>query len=274
MGRVERRMYKQRRKRKWRLILLCALAAGGLIAWKWLPEGFISEHVPLNTKPPAPSSFDQTVESREVTLTQETWYAIQTGVFSSEEAARQKAEAYVSRGAPGTVVQDGEKWRVFIACYETESDAASVRTRLESNQRVDTYLYAWTLPEVRLRLTGKTGQLDAAEAGFTLLISTANTIRDAAIDLDAAQINNDEAAEAVRALDDGITLWEETVRSRFGKTPPPLLKTMLAIASNWNTRRDAILAASNATDLSAALKAQAMGMYDEIRAWRESLLKQ
>ena len=227
----------------------------------------------MNTKTPI-ASFDQTVESREVTLPAETWYAIQTGVFSNGEAARQKADAYASRGAPGKVVRDGDKWRVFIACYETEADASSVRTRLESNQHVDTYLYAWQLPEVRLRLTGKAGQLDTVEAGFTLLVSTAATLRDAAIDLDATQISNAEATSAVQALDDGISLWEETVRSRFGRNTPDLLKSMLAITDAWDDRRDAILAANNATDLSAALKAQAMGMYDEIIAWRSALLAQ
>lgn len=273
MGRVERRMYKQRRRRKWRLFLLIFLVAVAVLAWKLLPEGFISEHIPMNTQSPS-SAFDQTIESREVTLSAETWYAIQTGVFSTEDAARQKADAYASRGAPGTVVQEGDKWRVFIACYETEGDASSVRTRLETNQRVDTYLYAWKLPEVRLRLTGKAGQLDTVEAGFTLLTTTAATLRDAAIDLDAAQITNDEAVQSVQALDDGITLWEETVRSRFGRSVPELLKSMLAITETWDARRDKILAAGNATDLSAALKAQAMGMYDEIGAWRNALLAQ
>lgn len=273
MGRVERRMYKQRRRRKWRLFLLILLAAALVLAWKMLPEGFISEHIPMNTKTPI-ASFDQTVETREMTLPAETWYAIQTGVFSSEDAAKQKADAYASRGAPGTIVRDGDKWRVFIACYETEADASSVRTRLESHQRVDTYLYAWKLPEVRLRLTGKAGQLDTVEAGFTLLVSAAATLRDAAIDLDAAQISNAEAASSVQALDDGIALWEETVRSRFGRTAPELLKSMLAITDAWDDRRDAILAASNATDLSSALKAQAMGMYDDLISWRNAMLAQ
>ena len=273
MGRVEKRMYKQRRRRRRWLLLLILLLAAGLVVWRKLPDGFISEYIPMHTRAPA-AVFDQTVESREVTLPQEVWYAIQTGVFSAEDAARQKADAYTSRGAPGTVVQDGDKWRVFIACYESEADAASVRSRLSANQHVDTYLYPWTLPEVRLRLTGKAGQLDTVEAGFTLLTSTAVMLRDAAIDLDAAQMANEEAHEAVQALDDAITLWEKTVRSRFGKNAPPLLQSMLNITAHWDDRRDVILASGNATDLSAALKAQAMGLYDELIAWRNDLLTQ
>lgn len=273
MGRVERRMYKQQRKRKWLLLLILTVGIMILLV-KRLPDDFISEYIPKPTETSSASSFDQTIEKREVTLAQDVWYAIQTGIFSTEDAARQKADAYAERGAPGTVIQDGAKWRVFIACYESEADAASVRTRLSTNQHVDTYLYPWTAPEVRLRLTGKAGQLDAVEAGFNLLNTAANTLRDAAIDLDAAQLTREDAAATVRALDDAIALWEETITKRFGKSVPPLLQSMLNITEGWNERREAVLKADNVTELSAALKAQAMGFFDEMIAWRNSLLTQ
>lgn len=272
MGRVEKRMYKQRKRRRWMLFLLL-LAAAAVFAWYKLPEGFLIERISDKTKATADAD-DQTVETREVTLPEETWYAIQTGVFSTEEAARQKAEAYTGRGAPGTVILDGAKWRVFIVCYDSESDAASVKSRLETNQHVETYLYAWKMPEVQLRLTGKRGQLDAVEAGFTLLTSAATTLRDAAVDLDAAQLTNTEACDIVVAMGDAIALWENTVRDRFGRKPPSLVKDMQSIADGWDARQQSILAADDATALSAALKAQAMGLYDEIIAWRNALVAQ
>jgi len=214
------------------------------------------------------------VETREVTLNAETWYAIQTGVFSTQEAAVQKADAYTQRGAPGMVVRQGEKWRVFIACYGTEEEASAVRTRLESNQKVDTYLYAWECPEVRLRLSGMAGQLDAAEAGFTLLTTTAATLRDTAMELDAAQLTTQEVMASARALDDQIALWEDTVRSRFGKSVPALVEGMMTITGGWDARYAALVAAQDATALSAALKAQAMGMFDDICTWRTALKAQ
>lgn len=128
MGRVETRMYKRRqhRARVFRgIVLLLLLLAAILLAVFRMPRGFISELIAAPTPTPLTSAYDQTVESREVTLAEETWYAIQTGVFSTREAAVQKAEAYTRRGAPGTVVEDGEKWRVFIACYGTEADASA-----------------------------------------------------------------------------------------------------------------------------------------------------
>ncbi len=276
MGRVETRMYKRKRrvrKLRWRIIGLMLILAG-LLIWRSGRMPFITEHISLPTPTPVTSSFDRTVETREVTLPEESWYAIQTGVFSTEEAAQQKAGAYTQRGAPGTVVQDGVKWRVFIACYGAEEEAANVRTRLEENQKVETYLYAWKCPELRLRLTGMAGQLDAVEAGFTLLTSTAAALRDTAKELDAAQLTIQEAANAAAALDRQITLWEDTMHSRFGKSMPAMGQGMLTITGNWDGRYKRIMAAETATDLSAALKAEAMGMYDEIIGWREALSAQ
>lgn len=276
MGRVETRMYRRRQKRAARLrwLLLLLLGAGAVfLLWRSGQASFIMEHIGAPESTPL-AEFDKTVESREVTLAAETWYAIQTGVFSTKEAALQRADAYTQRGAPGTVVRQGEKWRVFIACYGTEGEASAVRTRLETNQKVDTYLYTWECPELRLRLTGMAGQLDAAEAGFTLLTSTAAALRDAAMELDAAQLTTQEAIAAVEALDGQITLWEDTVKRRFGVSIPALVKDMLAITAGWDARCAALKEASDATALSAALKAQAMGMFDEICTWRANLAAQ
>lgn len=277
MGRVETRIYRQKqRKAKWRRWLLGIAAVMVLVVllWRGGQAAFVTDYIGLPGPTPLESAFDRTVETREVTLNAETWYAIQTGVFSTQEAAVQKADAYTQRGAPGTVVRQGEKWRVFIACYGTEEEAAAVRTRLESNQKVDTYLYAWECPEVRLRLSGMAGQLDAAEAGFTLLMTTAATLRDTAMELDAAQLTTQEVMDAARTLGQQITLWEDTVRSRFGKSVPALVEGIMKITGGWDARYAALVAAQDATALSAALKAQAMGMFDDICTWRTALKAQ
>lgn len=277
MGRVETRMYrrkKQRSKLVRRTTLILVLLLGAVLLWRRFPSALVIERLTEPTATPVTSAFDQTVETREVTLVKETWYAIQTGVFSTEEAARQKADAYTERGAPGTVIREGEKWRVFIACYGTEPEAASVRTRLEQNQKVDTYLYAWVCPELRLRLTGKAGQLDAVEAGFTLLMSAAAALRDTATELDAAQLTTEEARTSVAAMDSQIKLWEDTIRSCFGRNLPKLVQDQLTISANWQNRLAALKEAANATELSAALKAQGMGLYDEIAAWRKAFAAQ
>ena len=277
MGRVETRMYKRRKKRAARLRWLVVIVIAACAAVWFFGKGqasFVMEKIGLSVPAPLTGDLDKTTESREVTLPAETWYAIQTGVFSTQEAATQKADAYSQRGAPGTVVKQGEKWRVFIACYGTEAEASAVRTRLETNQKVDTYLYVWECPELRMRLSGMTGQLDAAEAGFTLLTSTAAALRDIAVELDAAQLTTQEVVSAMDAMDAQITLWEDTVNRRFGRDVPALFRDMMAITANWDARYDDLLAAEDATALSAALKTHAMGMYDEICSWRTALAAQ
>ena len=271
MGRVEKRLYRrrQRRMKTLRIILAAVMIAAGVFVWRSWPDPFSIEQLGQQMKSRTAADEGRT-ETREVTLGEEIWYAIQTGVFSTEEAARQKADAYTQRGAPGTVIREGEKWRVFIACYPTETEASAVRTRLEQNQKVDTYLYAWKCPELRLRMTGKVSQLDAVEAGFTLLSSAAAALRDTATELDAAQLTAQEAKNVVRSLDEQITLWEKTLRSCFGRTLPTLAQDLLTISANWDERRGTIMNAEGATELSAALKAQGMGMYDEIAAWRRA----
>ncbi len=274
MGRVETRLYKRKRQRARMGWLLLGTLAVGMLLWRSGRVPFVTERISQPTPTPVTSSFDKTQESREVTLAAEIWYAIQTGVFSTEDAANQKADAYTQRGAPGKVIRDGEKWRVFIACYPAEGDAAAVRTRLEQNQHVETYLYPWQCPELRLRLTGMAGQLDAVEAGFTMMTSTAAALRDAAIALDAGEFTTQDAAAAVKAREEQLLLWEQTARDRFGKKPPDLVQSMLNLSSAWRKECAALRENEGATELSAALKAQAMAMYDSVIAWRNALSAQ
>ena len=85
MGRVETRLYKRKLRRSKTIraaVLICLLGAAAWLAWTRLPGGFITEMIALPTATPMTSAYDQTVETREVTLPEETWFAIQTGVVS------------------------------------------------------------------------------------------------------------------------------------------------------------------------------------------------
>jgi len=98
MGRVETRMYrrkKQRSKLLQRTVLILVLLLGTVLLLRKYPSALVIERLGGPTATPLTSAYDQTVERREVTLAEECWYAIQTGVFSTEEAARQKADAYL-----------------------------------------------------------------------------------------------------------------------------------------------------------------------------------
>ena len=252
----------------------CADAAdfcGGCALSRNAASHLTAETIAQPTATPIAAAYDQTVVSREITLAAETWYAIQTGVFSNEDAAREKAELLSDRGAPGAVVEDGEKWRVFIACYGTETDAASVRQRLGENQRIETYLYRWTCPELQLRLKGMAGQVDVAEAGFTLLLQAARTLRDTASLLDAGELTLTEAQEQITALDGQMTLWRQTAQERFGRNPPSPIKELLALSDAWAPIRGNLENQDSKTALSAQLKLEGIGLFGRMTALRQGM---
>lgn len=275
MGRVERRLYRARQRRKQRIRWGIAALLLGVALWLLLQGSGARELLTERIEPPTPTpvtaAFDQTVVTREVTLPEERWYAIQTGVFSTQEAAQEKAGAYAERGAPGVVVQDGAKWRVFIACYGSEADAAAVRKRLGESQRVETYLYSWVCPELRLRLTGMAGQLDVVEAGLTLLLQSAAQLRDAATLLDAGQLTTGEVTQQLAGMSGQMQLWSSTARERFGRSVPELAESLLALADSWSARHAALNQLSSATTLSAELKEQGMLLYDELIRLRDGV---
>ena len=121
----------------------------------------------LATPSPTPltAAFDETVETREISLPSEVWYCLQSGIFSSEAAAQEKSLAYSDRGAPGFVSPEGGKFRVLLSAYASREDAQSVKEKLAGQQAVETYIYEMVRPALHLQLTGMRGQLAADTGG-------------------------------------------------------------------------------------------------------------
>lgn len=244
----------------------------GLISRLRGVSGLTAQRINEPTPTPVSFAFDETVETREITLPEETWYAIQTGVFSTREAAGGKADAYTDRGAPGYVAQDGDKWRVFIACYGDKTDATNVRARLNDVQNVETYLYEWVCPRLRLRLSGMVGQMDVVEAGLSLRQQLPRQLRDDASRLDGGAVTVSDERQTLASLDGQVTLWADTARSRFARPYPALIEALLSWADDWQAGYGALLrAADDPTALSAALKARAMALYEGNIAFRRQL---
>ncbi|MBQ7866214.1 MAG: SPOR domain-containing protein [Clostridia bacterium] len=277
MGRVEKKMYRRARgqallRKALALGILVLIGLGAVIRLRGMDE-LEAQHVPQPTPTPVASAYDETVETREVTLPAESWYAIQTGIYSTAQAAQEKRDAYAQRGAPGYVNQDGEKWRVYIACYGDKDDAAAVRERLSVNQGVETYLHSWVCPEITLRLTGMVGQLDVVETGLTLMHQAANVLRDNAALLDSGERTLGEARSVVAALDESIRLWQDTAGDRFTRPYPELVEMEMQLAAGWKAKHAALQETESATALSAAMKLQAMALYDESCALRQALME-
>lgn len=275
MGRVERRVYRRKlaRRRCMRTVVLLVLIAVAVAAMLGQERRarLSAEAIAQPTATPIAVSYDQSLVEREVTLPEETWYAIQTGVFSTQEAAQEKAGVLTQRGAPGAVVQDGDKWRVFIACYGTETDAASVRQHLGENQRVETYLYRWRCPELQLRLKGMAGQVDVVEAGFTLMMQSVRLLRDTASLLDAGELTQLEAKQALSEQEKQVRLWEKTANDRFGRNPPSPVKELLNQLQAWTAALDACRQQETKTALSAQLKLEGIGLFESMVKLRATL---
>ena len=166
MSRGQKRRYRRDRGqamlRRLLLFLTAMVVLAGVASHFTGRASITATPLPAPTATPVTATFDETVTTREVALPQDVWYAIQTGVYSTREAAEGRVNAYADRGAPGYVAEDGGKWRVFIACYGSREDASAVRERLTTMQQVDTYLHEWQCPALTLRLSGMAGQLDVA----------------------------------------------------------------------------------------------------------------
>lgn len=276
MRRMERRMYKRRRgqARARRILLgvIILLLAGML--WKTHDRvSFKAQTIADPTATPLTAAFDQTLQEREITLERETWYAIQTGVFSSEEAAKKKAQIYAGRGAPGYVTREDAKWRVFIACYGAKEDASAVRTRLSEAQGVETYLYEWTCPQLRLRLSGMAGQMDVLESGLKLMQQTAVMLRDHAALLDSGEKTASDIQTMVQAMDEQVSLWAQVTMDRFARPYPAVIGSLLGWTEAWERASQGLnkAAKSGPTELSAELKARGMALFEWNIRFREEL---
>ena len=146
-----------------------------------------------------------------------------------------------------------------------------MRQRLGENQRIETYLYRWTCPELQLRLKGMAGQVDVAEAGFTLLLQAARTLRDTASLLDAGELTLTEAQEQITVLDGQLTLWRQTAQERFGRNPPSPIKELLALSDAWAQIRGNLENQDSKTALSAQLKLEGIGLFGRMIALRQGM---
>lgn len=274
---MRRERIQRRRDRGQRMLRRVLLFLSALIIVAGLVQRFAGQEtlqvtgIASPTVTPIAGAWNETMESREITLMAVSWYAIQTGVYSDENTAAVRAEAYTDRGAPGVVVADGDKWRVLIACFAREADASSVRSGLKEQQGVDTYLYTWECPELRLRMSGMAGQLDLAESGLQQMLTAAERLRNAATDLDMGEITAAEARQIIRDIDSQLSVWTETVQKRFSKPYPGLIASEMAQISEWTVHRNAMEASRDAAALSAAMKCHAMQIYEGVVTLRSTL---
>lgn len=150
-------------------LVLCALiiAASPILRRKAdlsLPFSLSAQSTPA----PVTRAPDTSHCSLDISLAGRTWYALQLGAFTQENAACQLSQQFTARGAAGYVYQENDIYRVYAAAYPTRAEAQSVQTHL-SGQGVATYIHPCNEDSVTLRAAGTNTQLQAISEIFSYL---------------------------------------------------------------------------------------------------------
>ena len=213
----KRRVYPSERKpAKWVSYSLLFLSAVILFSGVAARSGGDAVFETVATPSPIPldAAFDETRETREITLNGSVWYALQLGAFETEEAAGQLAEQFQRRGAAGYLWPE-ERFRVLAAVYPEKEDAQAVRQQLRDQHDVDSYLFEISIPSVSLRMTGMRGQIDILEAAFLHAEELIRQMERISETLDRQEITPAEAAEELNTLREQVELVALRMEQRF-----------------------------------------------------------
>lgn len=248
---TNKRVYPSERKpSKWLSYLLLFLSA--VVIFSGLASRRADQPTiePLATATPVPleEGFDETRETREITLGRCSWHALQLGAFEQESSANELAAQYQKRGAAGFVWQDS-RYRVLAAVYPLREDAQRVREQLNERHSVDSYLYEITLPEIHLRLGGMKGQLDILEAGFLHAEDAVAGLQELSVIMDRQEISNEEAIARLMNQKEQLDLVALRLQQRFTQPRNAAVQQLIDFFRDYS----AFVESLNASDSSAAL---------------------
>ncbi len=253
-GRLATRRYKVRKARGgWLLLLLLGigLGFGGSVYLRKIapvPEAHIAAE-PVPTLPPEETQADE----RTITLSSQSWYALQAGTYDSTATARQQAEALRARGAGGYIFQkDG--CRVLAAAYAARADAQAVMTRLKTRHGLDTEVVEIVSPEITLRLTGQKGQLTALSDAYAALEKLCGHLYQLSLSLDRQETEARDALAALQSEQDTLTELAERLKTRFGASAPPAVSGLRQMLSDCAQSLHAAGSAQSLTRLGAQVK--------------------
>ncbi len=204
-------------QRKWLNYLLLFLSAVLLLSgllWRNDGDGLQVRLAETPTPIPTDAAFDETVESREMTLPTATWYALQLGAFENQEAAKKIAESFQNRGAAGYVWED-TRFRALAALYPTKEEVEAVRAQLFQKHSIEAYAYQIQLPPLVLRMKGMKGQLDILEAAFLHGSDLVSQLQALSMLMDRQEVSVPEAIAQVQAAGQQVETVALRLEQRF-----------------------------------------------------------
>lgn len=231
-----------------------------------LPHAAQSPNTPQNTPEPQYSTCEITLQGR-------SWYALQLGAFTQENAAHQLSQEFIPRGAAGYVCGDGDIFRVYAAAYPTRSEAQSVQTRL-SDQGVSTYIQPCNEPKLTLRATGTQSQLNAVNDIFTYLDGLSMKLFTLSSQLDKSEITVSQAQSALSSESATCRALIDALAQSFSGAIPAAAQHVQTLLDNIALSCENIQNNQSAARTGAALKSSQLCVIVELSALSKALAAQ
>ncbi len=209
-------------------------------------------------------------QTRQLTLSAHTVYALQLGAFTQEDAARQLAQEFAGRGAAGYVHFDGEAYRVLAAAYPTRAEAQAVQTRL-GNQNISTYIHPCAQEAMTLRAGGEARQVEAVAEALAYLDGLANKLHTLSAALDSRERTAEECRNALLSEGSTCTGLRQSLQSAFDGEAPEDLQPLLEIFSQVSDIAEAARNENSAARVGAALKKSHLTVFFGLDAFAGAL---
>lgn len=240
-----------------RRVLLCILIGAALLGASLMIEKRLGIPLPFSfTLRPSEEKAQGgggDRQTKEFTLSAHTLYALQLGVFTQEEAARQLAQEFSVRGAAGYIHYDGSAYRVLAAAYPTRAEAQAVQTRL-NGQSITTYIHPCVQEAVTLRAGGEKRQVSAVQETLEYLDGLGGKLHAVSASLDSRERTEAEARDAL--LSEGATCagMRQKLAEAFGGELPGSLKAIDTLLARAADIAEGVRNENSAARIGAALK--------------------
>jgi len=252
------------------LLALTALVVISGLAFRGDVGGFDLQSIPQQTAVPLEESFDETLTEALVELPEETWYALQVGVFENVESAKQSGQAFQKRGAAGYLWLDG-RYRVLAAAYPAQEEAQQVREQLRDQHNIDSYLYAIEFPSVSMRLKGMKGQIEILQAAFGHANDLARQLQLLAVEMDRQEISADEAVTRLAGLRDQVQIVSLRLAQRFGSPVHETVRALNNCFEDFIQYSESVSADESAVVLGMKMKYQLFATLQQIQKVYQTL---
>lgn len=257
---TNKRIYpSERTPSKWLSYLLLFLSAVIVLSGLAGSKGDLTTIESIATETPEPMAdyFDETRETREISLSSQTWYALQLGAFEKESSANEQALLFQKRGAAGYVWLES-RYRVLAAVYPLREDAQLVREQLQERHSIDSYLYEITLPELQLRLTGMKGQLDILQAAFLHADDLITNLQLLSVTLDRQEIGNEESIQTLQTYAQQLDQVAMKLEQRFSPPRNDVVQQLISFFREYSSFARNIQSTESSAALGQRIKFQTL----------------